>query len=251
MRPGRLLELIWQGDIQPATGPSARRIQRALGALLPLRTVLLSAAYGVDRSYILNEETELLPEVSLGDVLAEELSIEVPVGSLVVFSDSDLLFDSLPDDELSYDLGVMVVEALLGVIGSRIFSLEQETAALYAMAYSYHSMIDGSGFMHLGLVPAQFRAGLAAGLCTYWTGSQSARSDTSSLFLGPDFLNCPHLLDYLRQLDGNFAAPDRIPAGLMQFVGGRCGYDAWVANIRNAVTAKLESHTAPTRRASA
>lgn len=251
MRSGRILELIWQGDIQPAKGPSMRRMQRSLGALLPLRTVFVSAAYGVDRSYILAEETELLPEVSLGDVLVQELPIEVPAGALVVFSDSDLLSGILPDDELSYDLGIMVVEVLLGVIRSGIFPMERETSALYTMACSYYSMIGGSGFMHLGLVPSQFRAGLAAGLCTYWTGTRSARCDTSRLFLEPDFLSCPHLLAYLKNLDGNFVAPDHVPAGLMQFPDGRSDYDAWLADIRQAVTAKLDSQMMPTRRASA
>ena len=242
MRHDRLLELIWQGDILPASGPYSSRLQRRLGALLPLRTVLLTAGSGVDRRCILTDETELLPSLPLGDVLVEELSIDVPVGSLVVISDEILLANQVMDDELSYDLGVLVAEALLGVIRKSIFPYERESDALFAMASSYHAMIGGSGFVHLGLMPSWFRVGLAAGLCTYWAGARSARSDTSGLFLRPDFLTCPQLHDYLRSMDANFTAPDRIPAGLMLFSGGPCSYDAWLAKVERAVTAELDAH---------
>lgn len=242
MRHSRLLELIWQGDIQPATEPGARRMYRALSALLPLHIVPLTAAYGIDRSILLVDEAEMLPEVTLGDVLAEELSIDVPAGSLVVVSDANLLSGDISDDEISFDLGVLVVDALLGVIRSGVFPLARETNALYAMARSYFDVIEGSGFIHLGLVPARFRAGLAAGLCTYWAGARSACSDTSGLSLSPDFLTCPRLLTYLQQLDSNFTAPDRIPAGLMPFAGGPCSYDAWLFKVWSVVTARLDAH---------
>lgn len=242
MRHDRLLKLIWQGEIQPASGLGTGRFQRGLSALLPLRAVYLSAASGVDRRCIRTDDVELLPELPLGDVLAEELAIDVPAGSLVVISDGALATNPALDEELSYDLGVLVAEALLGVIRAGVFPCERETDALYAMARSYHAMIDGSGFMHLGLKPAWFRIGLAAGLCTYWAGARTALSDTSGLFLRPDFLTCPKLHDYLRNLDSNFTAPDRVSAGLMLFTGGTCSYGAWLSKVEKAVTAELDAH---------
>lgn len=242
MRHDRLLELIWQGDIRPASGCWSNRLRRALGALLPMRTVSLSAAHGIDRRCILTDEEELLPALPLGDVLVEELSVDVPMGALVVISDEVLLNHQIMDDELSYDLGVMVAEILVGVIRRGVFPFERETDALYAMATSYHAMIGSTGFLHLGLVPAWFRVGLAAGLCTYWAGARSARSDTSGLFLRPDFLSCPKLHDYLRSMDANFTAPDRIPAGLMLFTGGPCSYGEWLSKVEGAVMTELDAH---------
>lgn len=244
MHHSRLLELIWQGDIQPATGLAEHRMQRAMRALLPLRSVFLAAAHGLDRSFALTAESELLSEVSLGDVLAEELSVDVASGTLVVIVDEKLLCEHISDDELSYELGLVVAETLLGVMRSGIFPLERETNALYAMASSYYGLIEGAGFSHLGLVPARFRAGLAAGLCTYWAGARTTLNDTSGLSLRPEFLSCPQLLAYLRKLDGNFSAPDRIPAGLMLFAGQSCSYEAWLFRIWNAVSAKLDAHAA-------
>ncbi|MDP5346988.1 MAG: hypothetical protein NWQ32_01170, partial [Paracoccaceae bacterium] len=102
MRQDRLLELIWQGDIKLGIGPGARRLQRAMAALLPLRVVCLGATSGVDRSCLMTDDAELLPELPIGDVLAEELSIDVPAGSLVVVREADLLSRPMLDDEISY-----------------------------------------------------------------------------------------------------------------------------------------------------
>jgi hypothetical protein len=196
----------------------------------------------VYRRHLTTESCALLPDLPLGDVLAEELSLDVPYGSLVVISDSALLRHQVMDDELSYDLGVLVAEGLVGIIRSGAFPVAQETNALYCMALSYHSMIGSAGFAHLGLLPAWFRVGLAAGLCTYWAGARTARSDTSGLFLRPDFLTGPKLHDYLRAMDANFTVPDRIPAGLMLFSGGPMTHAAWTSAVVEAVTAALASH---------
>ncbi len=246
MRHSQLLELIWQGDIQLASGLGARRLQRTLGALLPLRTVSLVATSGVDIGHILTDDTELLPELPLGDVLVEELSIDVPMGSLVVISNADLLSRPMKDDEFSHDLGILVAEALVGVVRSGVFPLSRETDALYAMACSYHAMIGGAAFGLLGVVPASFRAGLAAGLCSYWTGVRSARRGASSLLLRSDFPTCLRLHDYLLNMDGNFTAPEQISAGLMHFTGGPCSHEAWLLKVEKAVMAELDAHVSRT-----
>ncbi len=236
----RFIELIWQGDIAAASGAGASRFQRALGALLPLRIVSLAATAGVERRQIMAEATSLMPELSLGDVLAEELGIDVPFGALVLVSEATLLRREVLDDELSYDLGVLVAEALIGVTRSGCFPMERESDALYLMARCYHALIGGGGFLHLGLVPTWFRIGLAAGLCTYWVGTRCARSDTSGLFLRPDFLDDPQLHDYLRAMDANFSAPESAPMGLMLFNDGPCTYEEWSAKVAVAVTKALD-----------
>lgn len=241
MRQERFLELIWQGDIDVAQGAGANRLHRGLSALLPLRIVTLAAAAGVDRRRIMPDSTEMMQDLPLGDVLAEELGINVPAGSLVVVSDAALMSRQVMDDELSYDLGVLVAEALIGVIRSGIFPLEKESDALFLMASSYHAMIGGSGFRHLGLLPAWFRVGLAAGLCTYWVGTRCARSDTSGLFLRPDFLGNPMLHDYLRDMDANFSMPAQAPLGLMLFANGPATYEEWLGKVAIAVTQALDN----------
>jgi len=79
-----LLENIWKGDIKAAQSRKLLQIKHLLGLILPLRIVCLSTSSAMTCSRIVSEETELLPNLPLGDVLVEELSINVPLGSMVV-----------------------------------------------------------------------------------------------------------------------------------------------------------------------
>ncbi|WP_102223643.1 hypothetical protein [Acidimangrovimonas sediminis] len=80
-----LLEQIWNGSVSAWPTGEKGDIARGIAALLPVQTVCVdnAAPHGVPR--VLPEATELLPGLTLGDVLAEELGIEVPFGALVVF----------------------------------------------------------------------------------------------------------------------------------------------------------------------
>lgn len=242
MRYGDLLELIWQGGLRPAEGPGAARMTRLLRALLPVRTICLTAAAGIDRTRVLTEDSELMPALPLGDVLAEELGLEVPYGVLVVIDDEGQLPSGADDAEMSYHLGHVVGEALLCLMRGGAFALNRETDALYLMACSYARMVAGSAFRHLGLVPDSFRSGLAAVLGAYWSGARSSRVETSGLFVSPDFLESAATRRFLTSVDAGFTAPDpaRGTAGLMLFTGAPIGFDRWCAEAERVVGAALE-----------
>ncbi len=241
MRNGELLEMIWRGDIVSSDSDAARRMARVLGTLVPLPIICLSARTGVDRSLLLLEETELMPGLPLGDVLAEELGIDVPYGAMVVIGGADLAAGRAADGDLSHAAGLLVGEALLDAVRRGIFPLEKETDALYVMACSYHRLAGGAALQQLGLVPAQFRRGLGASLGAYWSGARSCLTDSSGLFAQPDFLDSPRLIDYLAALDAGFTAPasDRVRAGLLLFPGGARDHDDWLALVERAVSLEL------------
>ncbi|SFP65972.1 hypothetical protein [Tranquillimonas alkanivorans] len=240
MRDSELLQAIWRGELWPAQGDGARQAGRLMRALLPVRTIRLAAGRGVDRALILLDETELMPALPLGDVLAEELDLDVPYGSLVVVEEADLLTAPVDRDDLSYHLGALVGEVLTMIVRRGLFPLESESDALYVMACSYHRMAAGSGLQLLGLVPNPFRAGLAASLGAYWTGARSSRTEMSGLFLTPDFLGCPKLRGFLSASDAGFSAPDpaRVPADLMLFPGGTRTFPEWLGLVEAAVRAE-------------
>lgn len=238
------MELVWLGAIQPAEGAAARRTDRLLKSLLPVKFRSLTALTGIDGACVLPDETELLPALPLGDVLAEELDLDLPYGTLIVIHETE---SNDHPDEMSYHLGGVIGEALLGVLRSGTFPLEREAEALYVMACSYHRLVEGTGFRHLGLIPERFRAGLAASLGAYWSGARSSRTETSGLFVDPDFLASAELRAYLKCFDAGFEAPafGRVPASLMTFPGGTRSYDDWVALVYRAVSAMLGPSGAP------
>lgn len=237
----KLLEMIWRGSVSPARGIDDARFARTFRALIPVQAVMLSAQRGIDRAAVLLDEVELMPQLPLGDVIAEELSVEVPYGALIVLREAPGQRMEASDSDLSYDLGIAVAETLLAVIRSGLFPMKCETLALYAMASSYDRLVESSGFRHLGVVPENFREGLAGVLGAYWSGVRDCRADATGLFDRADFLHRAELLTYLEQLDASFhrPRPGTIPAALMHFPGGARSFSEWLAGVDVALAPLL------------
>ncbi|KKL26999.1 hypothetical protein LCGC14_2389580, partial [marine sediment metagenome] len=210
MTHDNLLESIWRNDVASATGAGARKAARLLRALIPVRHVCLASAQVSDRGRVFSEETEVIPSLPLGDVLAEELGLDVPYGALVILMDAEALKAPVQDGDLSYDLGLIVGDVLVDVIRQGTFALDHEASALYIMASCYHRLAESAALQSLGLRPSRFRAGLAVTLSAYWSGARSGMTDTSGLCLGRDFLDCPKLRAYLKAVDPGFNVP--VPA---------------------------------------
>ncbi|KFE35708.1 hypothetical protein DW2_07088 [Thioclava atlantica] len=84
MKNNDLLAQIWEGSVTCTSSGSGSQGRWLAAALLPAQTVVLCSTREDARFLVLPEAEELLPGISLGDVLVEELGIEVPYGSLIV-----------------------------------------------------------------------------------------------------------------------------------------------------------------------
>lgn len=230
-----VLEDIWTGRIRGARGQDAASLSRQLRALLPVHHVLLNAEASVDRIAVLQDDAEMMPALPLGDVLVEELGVDVPYGALIILRDAG------SPGPVSYDAGLVLGEILLTVLRSGLVPMARETDALYAMAASYDQIVEASGFRHTGMDTVEFRLGLAASLGAYWSGARRAGADTCGLFDRPDFLRRPELLRYLRALDASFTIKgvDEVPARLMLAQGGTRGFDAWTGDVAGMITALI------------
>lgn len=236
-----LVESLWQGALRLGNGPVTARKARLLEALVPVPTICLQSGSDQFQPAVLSDGLEVLPELPLGDVIAEELGLDVPYGTLIVIGHEERHKAWSDGEGLSYHIGQLVAEVLLDVIRQGVFPLRRENDALYFMACSYHRLAGAAGFQHLGLVPGAFRTGLAATLGAYWTGVRSSRHDMSGLFLKPDFLETRRLREFLRSVDAGFSAPDpsSAPAGLMLFSSRCSSYDAWLKAVELRVSPAL------------
>ncbi|MBB05916.1 MAG: hypothetical protein CML03_10425 [Pseudooceanicola sp.] len=239
MGQDRLLEDIWVGRIRATRNNEGKILSRQLRALVPVHHVLLSAQETVDRVAVRTDDTEMMPALPLGDVLAEELKIDVPYGALVILRDAG------SSGPLSYDAGMMLGEVLLTVLRSGLFPMARETDALFAMAASYDQLVEASGFRHTGMDSEEFRLGLAASLGAYWSGARRAGADTCGLFDRPDFLRRPELMRYLRALDASFTQTraENVPARLMLAQGGTRGFEDWMQDVGRVVAAQIGAPT--------
>ncbi|WP_143595150.1 hypothetical protein [Thioclava sp. DLFJ4-1] len=84
MKNNDLLAQIWEGSVTQTSSGAGSQGSLVAAALLPAHSVLLRSTRTDASLLVLPEAEELLPGISLGDILAEELGIEVPYGSLVV-----------------------------------------------------------------------------------------------------------------------------------------------------------------------
>ena len=236
MKTGKLLPMIWQGDVAAADADSD--LMRAFTALVPVCMVPVLADRGVAQPMVLSDDAELSPALSIGDVLAEELSLDVPYGSLVVVWPR-----RGPGTRFSRDLGHAVGESLLIAQSRGRLPAESETDTLFMLALSAAQTVRTRQMRALGVDARPFCLGLADSLGTYWRGTGRARRETGSIFSRPDFLWQPQLAGYLRELDPCFSAPNpmSVPVDLMSMSGGPLSVSHWIACLETAVHDAVET----------
>lgn len=170
MRSSTLLESIWKGDVLTSKSNMCQEVTRLLGLILPLRTVPLSAKSGISRSCIVSEQIELLPEVLLGDVVAEELSADVPYGAMIVIFKEQDWSDTINQTDVSFELGLLIGDTLLNLIKDCVFPLQYEAEVLLVMVNSYCRLIESPEFQSQKVCSESFNEGLILSLREYWDG---------------------------------------------------------------------------------
>jgi len=173
-----LLKSIWDGGIKTPQSRISKEVIRLLELVLPLNTVCYSTGTGVTRSCMIPEEIELSPDLPLGDVLAEELSSDIPIGALIVIIKDQTRTGDFSQSDASLQLGLLIGDALLNIVGEGLFPLEQEADALLLMAKSYCQFIDNSDFRQQKICSQSFHQGLMQSLSEYSNGKTQSRANT-------------------------------------------------------------------------
>jgi hypothetical protein len=180
MQNTTLLESIWQGDIFASKCRRSHEIVRLLRLVLPLDFVHFTARSGIARSCIIPEHIELLPEIHLGDVLAEELDANVPFGAMVVvFKERDWTEAATETNE-SYELGVLIGDLLVSLINDCVFPLQSEMEVLSVMANSYYRLIKSPECQEYAVCSQSFHEGLMFSLEEYCEGHPQCSSSAGS-----------------------------------------------------------------------
>jgi len=183
MHSGTLLEGIWEGSVIPTQSRLSKEIRRLLKLMFPLHTVCLSANSAVTCSHIIPEETELLPALPLGDILAEELSENIPRGSMIVVLKERDCKAAMSKSDISFQLGLIIGDVLLGIVGEGIFPLQYETEALRVMANSYCSLAESLERKQKKICSTSFHNGLSQSVSEYWNGPIQNSSNASKVMV--------------------------------------------------------------------
>lgn len=101
-----LLDRIWSGDICVCAHEEKSPLAALLGNLLNVPTVTLVVASGLSKPIAFADCVELAPGLLLGDVLSEELQVDVPVNSVILLEPAEYVAaHSFSTKELGQNLG--------------------------------------------------------------------------------------------------------------------------------------------------
>lgn len=115
MERNGLIAQIWGGDLSLGNDQENSPLAGLLGSLMDVPVVTLVSDAEMLRPIAMMEETEVLHGASLGDVLAEEMGIEVAYGALVLIQPRDFAqSEDVTSKELGEVLGHIILEMTQG-----------------------------------------------------------------------------------------------------------------------------------------
>ena len=105
-----LLAQIWGGAIELDAGAEPSGLVALLSSMMSVPLVVLSTDTELDRPYAFMEMTEVMDGVILGDVLAEELELEVPYGAMILVEPKGFFEKSMSGGALGQILGLVLMD---------------------------------------------------------------------------------------------------------------------------------------------
>lgn len=162
MHFGRILEGLWDGRVRPIEMNRHGALCDLIQALMPVRSVCLSdAGARGDRIAVFGDDSELAPDLPIGDVIAEELDIEVADSSLVFLVPARIADGAAPAADLSRAVGAAVARAIVHLAERGMLIIEHELGAIRSLATVYQDLAGTERFERAGLAAEPFRAGFA------------------------------------------------------------------------------------------
>jgi hypothetical protein len=121
------LHQLWTGDAGLPRRGSTRAFDAALDVLCPVRRQLVELASPAGGGRVLLDDTEVMPMISLGDVVAEEFDLTLPYGTLLVFVPRDELLDDAPAERRAAAIGRACGQIVSETLYRGAFPLDRET----------------------------------------------------------------------------------------------------------------------------
>ncbi|WP_353475726.1 hypothetical protein PVT71_24380 (plasmid) [Salipiger sp. H15] len=210
------------------------RFHAALTAILPVQVAILIARGECRHPLVMADSLELAPALPLGDVLVEELPLELPYGTMVVMLPVALAnFSTL--------LGETVGEALLLAQSLGGVPMEHETDALYIMAHAAMRRAAALGLEGHEVDPQAFCRGLGKCLARQWLAERRPLLPDPMLFSRSDFLWQRQLSAYLTDLDPGFSSPDPllVPEDLLSVASAPLRLADWAGRTETMLRAVM------------
>lgn len=222
-----VLDLIWENSVAMPDADTSRHFLNLFSRILPVRTAPLVAGGACKRPLAMSDNLEVAAGLPLGDVLVEELPLDLTYDTLVVF---------LPGGQRSLGclLGGAVAESLILALSMGDVPMERETEALHALAQAAMRRASELKASGATLDMGGFRQGMAQCLGRHWMVD-------AALTTQPDFLTNPAMIAHLTRIDPGFVLPDMSLFGsrLLDVASEPLALEEWISRTTMMLRACL------------
>lgn len=129
-----VLHQLWTGVAGLPRPEETRAFDAAMDALCPARRQLVGLACPAGGGRVLLDDTEVMPMISLGDVIADEFDLSLPYGTLLVFVPREELMDDAPAERRAAAIGRACGQILSETVHRGAFPLDREARIAGALA---------------------------------------------------------------------------------------------------------------------
>ena len=146
------LHQLWTGAACLPRRERTRTFDAALDVLCPVRRQLIELTSPDGGGHVLLDDTEVMPMISLGDVVAEEFDLTLPYGTLLLFVPREELLDDAPAERRAAAIGRACGQIVSETMHRGAFPLDRETRIAAALTGAY---LERARSIPLGGVPAR------------------------------------------------------------------------------------------------
>jgi hypothetical protein len=165
-----VLSVIWSGECRVIVDKEADVFKALLSELFPGKTIFIGVNDDDIPERVLLDDTEVLPFLSLGDVVAEELNVSVPYGTALVFVPLSGLLPTAGAARLGGVIGHVYGQIIIEALHRGGFPMEREMGLLMGLAHSSVSAVERLAAGGRPICRAAFERALAATLYSALSG---------------------------------------------------------------------------------
>jgi hypothetical protein len=176
-----VLSVLWSGKSKIVAGDETIVFSALLLELFPGKTILVGVEDGAIPERVLLDDTEVMPSLSLGDVVAEELNITVPYGTVIVFAPSSVFLPTASAAQLGNAIGHAYGQIIIEALHRGGFPMEREMALLMGLARSSVSAVERLVAVGQSISRAAFEQALVATLYSALSGGGPTGDQAATL----------------------------------------------------------------------
>jgi hypothetical protein len=176
-----VLGVLWSGKGKAVSDREAAAFRELLATLYPGRTILIGVEDGAMSERALLDDIEVMPSLSLGDVVAEELNISVPYGTVMAFVPISVFSAEACERRQGEVLGRVYAQIVLDSLHRGNFPMDREMGVLLGLcdtALASVGRIEGEGGR---ICTAAFERALSTTLCAAMSGGGQDAARCGSL----------------------------------------------------------------------